>query len=86
MSPVTHFFIGWLTANAAQVDRRERLLITVAGIAPDADSLVIVGDFLAGKSTEQLELWSTYHHVLGHNIGFVILVMAAAFLPESAFT
>ncbi|WLE95653.1 MAG: metal-dependent hydrolase [Candidatus Electrothrix communis] len=80
MNPVTHFFIGWLTANTAQVERRERMLITVAGVAPDADGLVIVGDFLAGKSTEQLELWSTYHHVLGHNIGFATLVMATAFL------
>ncbi|MGB5687506.1 MAG: metal-dependent hydrolase [Candidatus Electrothrix sp.] len=80
MSPVTHFFIGWLTANTTQVDRRERMLITVAGIAPDADGLVVLGDFLAGKSTEQLELWSTYHHVLGHNIGFALLVMTAAFL------
>ncbi|MCI5142265.1 MAG: metal-dependent hydrolase [Candidatus Electrothrix sp. ATG1] len=80
MSPVTHFFIGWLTANSSQVERRERMLITVAGIAPDVDGLVIVGDFLAGKSTEQLELWSTYHHVLGHNIGFAALVMAAACL------
>ncbi|MCI5158848.1 MAG: metal-dependent hydrolase [Candidatus Electrothrix sp. AUS1_2] len=80
MSPATHFFIGWLTANAAQVERRERALITVAGIIPDADGLVIVGDFLAGRSTEQLELWGRYHHVLGHNIGFAALVMTAAFL------
>ena len=80
MNPVTHFFIGWLTANTAQVERRERMLITVAGVAPDADGLVIVGDFLAEKSTEQLELWSTYHHVLGHNISFAALVMATAFL------
>lgn len=36
MSPVTHFLIGWLTANAAQVERRERALIAVAGIIPDA--------------------------------------------------
>jgi len=80
MSPITHFFIGWLTANTAQVDRRERMLVTVAGIAPDADGLVVIGDFLAGKSTEQLELWSTYHHVLGHNVGFAFLVMTTAFL------
>ena len=80
MSPVTHFLIGWLTANAAQVERRERALIAVAGIIPDADGLVIVGDFLAGRSTEQLVLWSSYHHVLGHNIGFAALVMVAAFL------
>ncbi len=80
MNPVTHFFIGWLTANTAQIERRERMLITVAGVAPDADGLVVLGDILAGKGTEQLELWSTYHHVLGHNIGFAALVVATAFL------
>ena len=80
MSPVTHLFIGWLTANTAQVNRRERIIITLAGIAPDMDGLVIVGDFLARKNTEQLELWSTYHHVLGHNIGFAMLVIVTAYL------
>lgn len=80
MSPVTHLFIGWLTANTAQVNRRERIIITLAGIAPDMDGLVIVGDFLAKKNTEQLELWSTYHHVLGHNMGFAILVLLTAYL------
>lgn len=75
MSPVTHFFIGWLTANTVRVERRERMLITVAGIAPDADGLVILGDFLAGKSSQELTLWSRYHHVLGHNIGFAVFVM-----------
>ncbi|WP_446007998.1 metal-dependent hydrolase [Candidatus Electrothrix sp.] len=80
MSPVTHLFIGWLTANTAQVNRRELIMITIAGIIPDADGLVIIGDFFAGKSKEQLELWSTYHHVLGHNIGFAFLVIMTAYL------
>lgn len=80
MSPVTHLFIGWLTANTAQTDRRGRIIITIAGIIPDADGLVIVGDFLAGKGTKELELWTTYHHVLGHNIGFAVLVMVMAYL------
>ena len=80
MSPVTHFFIGWLTANTSRIERRERMLVTVAGIAPDADGLVVLGDFLAGQSTQQLELWSRYHHILGHNIGFAVLLTALAAL------
>jgi len=80
MSPVTHLFIGWLTANTVQVNRRERIMITIAGIIPDADGLVIVGDFLSGRGKDQLELWTTYHHVLGHNIGFAFLVVLAVYL------
>jgi membrane-bound metal-dependent hydrolase YbcI (DUF457 family) len=80
MSPVSHFFIGWLTANAAQVDRRERMLITVSGIIPDVDGLVILGDYLAGNSMSRLELWARYHHVLAHNIGFALLVAVVAAL------
>ncbi len=80
MSPVSHFFIGWLAANAARVDRRERMLITVAGIIPDADGLVLVGDYLARSNGNQLELWSSYHHVLAHNIGFAFLITAAAWM------
>ncbi|XOF32762.1 MAG: metal-dependent hydrolase [Candidatus Electrothrix sp. YB6] len=80
MSPVSHVLIGWLAANAARAERRERLLITVAGIIPDADGLVLVADLAAGHSTRQLEFWSRYHHVLGHNIGFALLITAGAAL------
>jgi hypothetical protein len=84
MSPVTHLFIGWLTANTTQVNRRERIMITIAGIVPDADGLVIVGDLFAGRSKEQLELWSAYHHVLSHNVGFAaLLILAVYFLAQT---
>jgi membrane-bound metal-dependent hydrolase YbcI (DUF457 family) len=55
-------------------------MITISGIIPDVDGLVIAGDLLSGKSKEQLELWSTYHHVLGHNIGVAVLVIVAVYL------
>jgi hypothetical protein len=54
-------------------------MITIAGIVPDADGLVIVGDLFAGRSKEQLELWSAYHHVLSHNVGFAFLVILAVY-------
>ena len=42
MSPVTHFLVGWLAANAANLDRRYRALVTIAGVIPDVDGLGIV--------------------------------------------
>ncbi len=79
MSPVTHFFIGWLVANTAKLDKRDRALVTVAGIISDADSLVIVADLLAGKS-EPFRWYGEFHHVLTHNIGFAFLVTLLGFM------
>ncbi|MCI5146580.1 MAG: metal-dependent hydrolase [Candidatus Electrothrix sp. AR3] len=74
MSPISHCLIGWLVANTVQVGRRERMLITVSAVIPDMDGLVIIGDYFTRNTAGQLELWSTYHHVLAHNIGFAMLV------------
>ncbi|WP_417909483.1 metal-dependent hydrolase [Candidatus Electronema sp. PJ] len=79
MSPVSHFLIGWLTANAIGVAHRERLLITVAGIAPDVDGLGIIGDYVTRTSASPLHWWGDYHHVLGHNISFGICLAAVSF-------
>jgi inner membrane protein len=73
MSPATHLFLGWLTAHTTELDRRERMLVTLSGILPDLDGLVIIGDYAMGNSHSQLELWSKYHHVLGHNITVAVL-------------
>jgi len=80
MSPVSHFLLGWLVAQAGQVDRRERLLITVSGIIPDIDGLGIVADYATRHSAAPLEWWGKYHHVLGHNICFAVLVTAGSYL------
>ncbi|MGA1790204.1 MAG: metal-dependent hydrolase [bacterium] len=74
MSPITHFFLSWLVANSANIDRRDRALVTIAGVIPDLDGLVIIADFLTQNSERPLQWWGNYHHVLAHNIGFAILV------------
>ncbi len=79
MSPISHFLIGWATANTARLDRKERAVVAIAGIIPDADGLGIVAEILTRNSAQPLRWWSEYHHVLGHNIGFCLVVTAVAF-------
>lgn len=80
MSPVTHFFASWLLANAAPLERRERALVTLAGIAPDLDGLGIVPELLTRDSRHPLLWFSEYHHVLGHNLTFALIVCSVVLL------
>jgi inner membrane protein len=47
-------------------------------VVPDIDGLGITAEKLTENSTHPLNWWSDYHHVLGHNIGFAILVSVMA--------
>ncbi len=44
MGPVTHFLTGWTIANTAQLTRRDRAIVTLAGIAPDLDGFGMLVD------------------------------------------
>jgi inner membrane protein len=79
VSPITHFFVGWAVANAAELNRRERACVALASVVPDVDGLGIVPEMLTRHSAHPLTWWSDYHHVLGHNLGFCFLVTAAGF-------
>ncbi|MDB6016249.1 MAG: rane-bound metal-dependent hydrolase [Pedosphaera sp.] len=83
MSPITHFLIGWIAANSADLTRRERAVVTIAGVIPDIDGVGIVVEVLTRHSKHPLTWWSDYHHVLGHNLGFCLLVTAIALLLAS---
>jgi hypothetical protein len=37
MSPITHFLTSWVVANSAHLNRKDRILVTLAGILPDLD-------------------------------------------------
>ena len=80
MSPITHFLVSWAVAGVSGLGRRERAAIALAGIAPDLDGLGIVPELLTRGSTHPLPWFSEYHHVLGHNLGFAIVVTIAGFL------
>ena len=78
MSPGTHFFTGWVLANLASLSRRERVLVTLACVAPDVDGLGVVADYFTRNSPHPLEWFSTYHHSL-HSLPFAIVVAAMSF-------
>ncbi len=86
MSPITHFFIGWLVATPTKLTNKERALIAFAGAIPDLDGLGIIAESLTENTTYPLLWWSDYHHILGHNIGFGLLVtLLAAFFSTHRF-
>jgi membrane-bound metal-dependent hydrolase YbcI (DUF457 family) len=78
MSPVTHFFTGWVLANSASLGRRERSLITLACVAPDIDGVGIVAEYMTRHAQHPLEWFSTYHHSL-HSLPFAIVIAAVSF-------
>lgn len=71
MSPVTHFLAGWAVAGAAKLEPRDRMLVSVAGIIPDLDGFGILVDLATRHATDW---WGRFHHELGHNLGFCLLV------------
>jgi hypothetical protein len=82
MSPITHFLTGWVVASSAQLNRRDRTLVTLAGIVPDLDGLGIVAEIATENSSNFLPWWSQYHHVLCHNLGFGLLITVTVFLAS----
>src|SRR5579863_10475211 len=78
MSPVTHFLSGWVLANGAKLERRDRALVTLACVIPDVDGLGIIPELLTRHSAHPLLWFSLYHHAL-HNLAFALLVTVIAF-------
>jgi len=79
MSPITHFFMGWAVANSApSLTKRERAIVTWASVVPDLDGLGIIAERMTQNSSHPLAWWTDYHHVLGHNIGFAVVVAVIA--------
>ncbi len=88
MSPVTHFFTGWLLASVRSqgkplLTHREKALVVAAAVVPDLDGLGIIPELLTRNSSRPLLWFSQYHHAL-HNLGFALLCALAAFLIASA--
>ena len=79
MSPVTHFLTGWVFANVASAERRDRALVTLACVVPDVDGLGIIPELLTRSSAHPLP-WFTLHHHRLHTLAFAVVVAMAAFL------
>jgi inner membrane protein len=78
MSPVTHFLTGWVLANCAKFEPRDRAIVTLASVVPDLDGLGIIPELLTRNSSHPLLWFSLYHHSL-HTLTFALVVAALAF-------
>lgn len=70
MSPVTHGQLGWLLANIAPLNRKERSAIFLAGLFPDLDGLGLL---------VSLPAYIAYHHVVLHNLMTGLIFALAVF-------
>jgi len=79
MSPLTHLVGSWLVAVATTCNPRDRKLVTLAGVLPDADALGVVPDvigaWISGKECT-FHYYQQYHHVLLHGWPGAIAVSA----------
>lgn len=78
MSPITHLLISWVVADADNLNKRERAIVTLAGLVPDIDGIGIVAEVLTQQSDRPLTWWTDYHHMLGHNLSFSLVVAAVS--------
>jgi inner membrane protein len=72
--PLTHTLIGWTLAHAVPLTRRDRALVTLAGVIPDVDGLGLVAEILTRNRPHPLLWWSAYHHVLAHHVGAALVI------------
>jgi inner membrane protein len=85
MSPVTHFFAGWLLASVSPtgkpttLTRHEKALVVAAAVVPDLDGVGIVPELLTRNTSHPLLWFSQYHHTL-HTLAFSLVCTLAAFL------
>ena len=77
MTPLTHLVGSWLVASATTNNPRDRKLVTLAGVLPDADGLGMLADFakswVTGKECT-FAYYQQYHHLLLHGWPGAILV------------
>jgi inner membrane protein len=78
MSPITHFFSGWIFANCFDLNRRDRAIVTLACVVPDIDGLGIIPELLTRNAAHPLLWFSEYHHSL-HNLTFALVISIVAF-------
>lgn len=79
MHPITHLLTGWTLANLPRLERRDRVLVTLAALIPDFDGLGVIADIATERTNHPLYLYDDFHHILMHNGLFGILLTATAF-------
>jgi hypothetical protein len=78
MNPVTHLLLSWTIAEPILEARRDRALVSLAGLAPDLDGAGILVDLARGVHPSE-GFYAAFHHVLAHNLTAGVVVALAAF-------
>ncbi len=69
MSPITHFLASWVLFERFQTSRRDRALVVLSGILPDADGLGIAVDFTTrALGLPPTDYYQTFHRFYGHGL------------------
>lgn len=85
MAPGAHFLMSWILSHAdAQSQRRDRVIVTLAGVGSDVDGLGLLLDGSMSTSGITSELYVKYHHVLAHNLAFACFAGAIGLALASA--
>lgn len=77
MSPVTHWLASGVLAGLSGLERRERIVIMLAGVVPDLDGLGAAVELLTRHTAHPLYWFSEYHHQL-HTLLFAAACAAIA--------
>ncbi len=74
MHLATHLMLGWTVANIKHLEKRDRGLVTLAGIIPDVDAAGFFIILIFGDREWAFRWHAQYHHVLTHNLFFAFLI------------
>ena len=69
MHLTSHLFLSYLIPWRTKLERRDRVIISLAGLAPDVDAPILL---LMGK-----EAFVEYHHDYTHHLAGAVVVLAA---------
>ncbi|RMG08066.1 MAG: metal-dependent hydrolase [Planctomycetota bacterium] len=74
MSPITHALVSWAVGTfVPRSTRRDRVLVTLAGLVPDVDGFGAPIDLFTRAFTESpTRLFHAYHHEL-HCVGWAVV-------------
>ena len=79
-----HLALSWFVGEACGLDsRRDRRIVGLAGLAPDADVLAYIGAYVVfGFDIDRAyhEVWIVVHHYYTHGIGFAVATGVVAWL------
>ena len=73
-----HLLISWVLSNLNYDKKRDRIVATVSGVAPDIDGLGLVADIIVGNPAPYY--YFSWHHQAGHNIFGLFFVGIVAYL------